>query len=305
MTVALALVRWAHFASTLLLFGCACFAEYGPAIDAALRRRFSAVLVTLTTIALASALGWWVCEGGAMTGEPALAFDPRTLEAVLTATAFGHVWVVRLVLATFAIACVPFWGRRGSGRREGAALVVTSGALLVSLAGTGHAVAGIGGTGALASIEDALHLAFAGVWSGGLLGLTIVLGYALKERTWLHGARAAALRFSSVALVATACIAATGILRASTLVGTWQALVATPYGRLLCAKIAAFCIALCLAAVNRSRLRRRRTDAETPEAGSKRLRRGLLYEQVLVQVVILAVAIFGILPPPAELAPEP
>ena len=102
---------------------------------------------------------------------------------------------------------------------------------LVPQALAGHAAGAAGHDEAVSSLG--LHLVFAAIWLGGLL--TIV-----ATRRTLEGGRIGPIlgRYSTLALVCFLIVGVSGVANAQLRVGSWAAL-ATPYGLLVIAKVAA------------------------------------------------------------------
>src|SRR5207253_9857510 len=94
-----------------------------------------------------------------------------------------------------------------------------------------------------------LHGVAAGVWIGGLAGLLVAIRgrTADEESGWL------VRHFSTVAGVGLVLVAATGVLRAISEVGTWDGLLTTDSGRLIVVKSALLVGLSGLGAVNRFR----------------------------------------------------
>lgn len=94
--------------------------------------------------------------------------------------------------------------------------------------------------------SDLVHLVAGAAWVGGLLGLVLVL----RRLTPRHGAAVLA-RFSSVAAGLVALVTASGSLMAWRILRSWDALVDTPFGRLLIVKVAIVLVVIAVAALNR------------------------------------------------------
>ena len=106
-----------------------------------------------------------------MTGVSLFAaLSPEVWSTVLLSTQFGHLWAFRLAIALAF--CLSLIARR---RITLTALDSIPAALavlhLVSLAWTGHASAGTGAYAAIHLVNDAVHLAVAAFWPGGLESL--------------------------------------------------------------------------------------------------------------------------------------
>lgn len=175
-----------------------------------------------------------------------------------------------------------------------------SAAWLAALAGFGILVLGLAShTGASDDHETSvnamgLHLVGATVWVGGLVVLVLL------HRVVTDVPRVAR-RYSSLALFGFLTVAASGVLAATTRLGSWGDL-ATPYGRLLVVK------ALVLAALGVAGWRHRRSTLVALEAG---VRPRAFVRLALGEVVLMGVA-FGVgaalsrsAPPVPEDVPDP
>jgi copper resistance protein D len=278
-------LRAVHFAAAVALFGEFVFALCIARPDAAASRRLLRVAAWSLALLVVSGALWLAAQAQAMSGAPlAQALSRETLVAVLGETLFGRVSVVRFALAV-ALAIVLVLLRDGGLRAAGALL---SGALLATLAWTGHAAAEQGADRAVHLSADALHLIAAGAWVGALWPLAVALrteDAALAER--------AARRFSTVGMASVGTLVVTGVANAWYTVGSVPALFGTGYGRLLTAKLALFGAMLALAAVNRLRLTPRLPDPRS----LAQLRRNAALEALLGLVVIAVVGALGVTVP--------
>lgn len=164
----------------------------------------------------------------------------------------GRAWLITtlagavLTVLTFAV------------RGWTSALLVTAiaGISLIPVAATSHDGAAASHNAAVTSL--ALHIIGAAVWLGGLL-LIIVLRPAVGDR------RIAEVmpRYSSIALVAFIVVAVSGYVRGALSVGSWDALLTTPYGMLIIAKVVALIVMGLLGAQYRKSLIRRMTERPT------------------------------------------
>jgi copper transport protein len=162
----------------------------------------------------------------------------------------GAVWLARLSLALLAAAVIATAARSGRIWVWWAA-IGASAMLLMTLSGLSHAAA----TGRLLPLlADWTHAVAAAVWMGGLLGFGIALcSRAFRSlapdssRTKLreHSVR----RFSTVATCAVV-LACTGLYAAVIHVPNPQALLTTPYGRALIAKLVLLTLLLSVGASN-------------------------------------------------------
>ena len=124
---ALALCRFAHFLAAMLAFGTSAYLwAYAPerlrlALSPVVRR----LALVASLVALVTAIAWLALESASMADEWSAAIDPDAIGAVLTDTAFGHVWAAHLVLSAALVAVIVSgprarWAANG-GRLGGAA----------------------------------------------------------------------------------------------------------------------------------------------------------------------------------------
>ena len=238
------------------------------------------------------------------------AFDLGAVLPVARASNFGRDFLdLELVLLFFAVAAgaAVFTDRPERPQRSVAELLSIGSALAAGMAAlalpglAGHA--GQKSPRGLALPLDAVHLAAASIWIGGLIGIVVF---------WLtvgRQGRVAALavivpRFSTVAFVSVLVLVSSGIgqslLELPTLGSLWQ----TSYGQALLVKIALLAAALVLAAVNLARTKPRLQAAGVrPSLGpgaALLLRRLVQGEIVFVAGALFAAAVLTSLPPPAS-----
>jgi copper resistance protein D len=301
---ALIVSRFLQFAATIVIFGCGAFRVYGLRGDAvttsadvliAFDAWFGRVAIVGAVVALLSALSLLLAITANMAGAAVAMLDPDTIGKVLFGTSFGQVWCWHLVFALLLIGtCVV---RRASWRIP--AILVLALLLLVSLGWTGHAVAEQGPAQCIHQINQMVHLLAAGLWLGGLVPLAWLLGRARSSSgtAWISAARDVVPRFSQMGYAAVALLAATGAINTLLLVGSTQALVGTPYGRLLGLKILLFLTMVAVALFNRFRLLpclgREAQESTTIAA----LTRSVLCEQGIGLVILAVVSVLGTLPP--------
>jgi copper transport protein len=131
-------------------------------------------------------------------------------------------------------------------------------------------------------VADLLHVAAASVWLGGLVALALALRGG--------GDRIATLRrFSNVAVVSVAVLAATGIVRALSELDTVSQLWSTGYGRVLVVKSALLAVLVGIGWLNRYRL--------IPRVSFDGLRRSVAAELLLFAGLVAAVALLTDLRP--------
>jgi putative copper export protein len=185
-----------------------------------------------------------------MSGQPISGVLPA-LPTVVLRTHLGKVWIIRMSALALLAMAVAAGRRRPRSRRLpylmlGCAIVISA-----TESASGHA--SDAGDFSVPEIMDWLHLLGPMVWGGGLLVLSLVI----LPRLVKEGDRAAtsvahvATRFSAVAGVAVALIALTAVYQTWIYAGSAEALVRSPYGWTVIAKIVLFGFLLCLGAFNR------------------------------------------------------
>jgi len=321
-------IRAIHFAATIMAAGVVFFAVCiaAPALRhngiaraaAAFRSRLAVIGWCSLSLCVLSGAAWLVLTAAAMSGAPpGRVFSEGVLWTVLLRTDFGNDWLARLVLAgLLGGALVPLLSRKPAAPRWiAAAAVVLAAALVGSLAWAGHAVGSNGIEGVVHPAADVLHLIAAAAWLGTLpllaLFLALLLAQPQHDDDAVAAARVATLRFSALGIVSVGALLATGIVNTWYLAGSVPALVGTPYGRLLLAKVALFAGMVAIAAVNRFRL----TPQLVPNASSgassrardavRRLRRNALAETLIGAGIVIIVAALGTEPPASHVHQHP
>jgi putative copper resistance protein D len=296
--------RLLQFAAVIAVFGCGAFRIYGLGVDttataADALTTFDAWFWRVATfgsiVALLSALSLMLATTANMAGSAAAALKPDTISKVLVATSFGRVWCWHLMFAVLAIGvCLA-----PKARWRMPTILVLSLLLLVSLGWVGHAVEGQGVARLVHQINQMVHLLAAGLWLGGLVPLVWLLERARSASgaAWISVAREVVPRFSQMGYAAVTLLAATGAVNTLLLVGSTQALVGTPYGRLLGLKILLFLAMVTVALFNRFRLLPRlRREAQASEVAVA-LARPVLFEQALGFAILAVVSVLGTWPP--------
>jgi len=313
MNALLVAARTVHFASAILLFGGLVFALFiaRPGWRAGGTRSFgetgrlgrdiARIALWSAALSFASGAAWLAAEAAGMSGLPlARAISLDTLGLVLGKTVFGRLWILRCALL-IGVAAVLLGGGR-STKKEPAprwpfVALVLAAVYLASLAWAGHAAAGQGTGGWVQVISDVVHLLAAGAWLGALPGLVLLLDRAAE----FDAAARATRRFSIVGMASVAALILTGFVNAWFLVGSVPALVGTPYGQLLLAKLALVVLMVSLAAVNRLRLTPR-LQAKDRDA-RRRLRRNAIVETAAGLGVVVVVGALGVTIPGAHQSP--
>ena len=289
--------RFFHFAAAMAFFGVSLFPLYAyprrtGSIPASLSSWLRPAQFALALAALISAALWLAFVAANMIGSLNAAADPEALRSVLFDTLFGKVWAVRVALAAGLAGLAAFSFFSSKQHPTTGLNLVLSGALLATLAGTGHTMHSEGMLRGLHIAADSLHLLAAGAWFGGLFAL----GNLLAART--PDATAVLHRFSGMGYVAVAVLVGSGLINSWYLVGSVSNLLATPYGQLLLVKLGLFSGMLMLAAANRFWLMPALTRDPNPDhIAAQRLRRHVIAEQALGILVITIVSLLGTLEP--------
>jgi copper transport protein len=193
-------------------------------------------------------------------------------------------------LLVAALGLIVAWRRSGSLRTIGL-LVVAAGAGGSMLADVASSHAAAGALPLLNSGVQAVHIAAAGLWIGGLAALLLALRAEPSEE------RARAVRrFSLVATAGIAIVTGSGLLRAAAELRSLDDLVSTDFGRLLLIKSALVLGLGALGAINHFR--------HVPRAfqGVSGLRRIGSAELSIAALVLLSTAGLVNLAPPVQLA---
>jgi putative copper resistance protein D len=281
----LILARAVHIGASLLLFGLVFFERAVLPPDRSLarfRHRLDLAVGVVAVLALISGAFWFVLAAAIMAGDdPWYTVGAGDLGLVMTQTRFGWLWLGRgAVLGMMLILLVAF--RRFS---KGRGLLLFLAALVAgSMAWAGHA--GADSTRPWHLVADVLHLLVAGIWPLGLFPLAALLISARAE----PAAVAAVRQFSHFALPCVLVLLASGWVNSWYLVGSWDHLFHTDYGRELLVKLAAFALMIALGARNRFVLAR--------ADGPPRILATVLLETILALVIIGIVGAMGAIAPP-------
>jgi putative copper resistance protein D len=287
---ALAVCRFAHFLGLMVAFGVGLYAwVFMPgALRAALSPGLRRLATAASLVAFFGALAWLAGESAAMGDDWRLALDASAVIDVLTGTAFGRVWQVRLVLA-LALPIVLALDRR----ERWAAPTCLAGALLASLGLVDHAAMQTGAIGGAHRLNDAVHLLTAAGWLGGLIPFWLCLR-AYDEPSRRADAVTAMMRFSTVGHFAVLALIATGILNIALISGRAPWPPTTPYRALLFAKILVVATMISIALANRYIF----VPRVSPGAPLLRVLRATSLAELFAAISVVAlVSLFGLLDP--------
>lgn len=240
--------------------------------------------------------------------------DGTILDKVISTlgqTRYGRLWLVRIgliaVLGVVLAACGWWFMRRREV--EGIVAWIAAAAVTVPFSLIAHASAQPAGR-TVAVVADALHLAAASAWIGGLAILFTVLLPGLRSVTAEQRRRVLAIaipRFSILALIAVATLGITGFYAGWLQVGNLSALTGTDYGRALIVKLGLLLAVLAIAAINLCVIERKLTRSAgggDASVWSRRLRWTIGGELVLVLLVLIAVGQITSLQPAQDVLVE-
>jgi putative copper resistance protein D len=312
----LMLARTVHFAASAMLSGLILFVLFvgepawrqslgEPASALGMRRQLIGFGWTMLALGIASGAAWLVLLAGRLSGQSvAVAVSEGDAWKVLTETRFGNDWIARTVMAgLIGIWLARYDARRGSPSRwHGIGAVVLSTCFMATLAWAGHGGGEPGGSGLIQVAGDALHLAAAGAWIGGLVPFALIMAHALhtRSREWNAVAADVTQRFSACGIFVVSVLLVTGLTNTWFLVGSLPRLIGTTYGQLLLGKIALVIVMVTVAAVNRLVLTPRLDASAEGTAVLGRLRRNGLIEIGLGLAILAIVGTLGTTPPAAH-----
>ena len=271
-----------------MLYGRAALTRVHPGWAGTLTRLASAILPPAAVAAL-------VIQTAVMAGSLSEAVRPETLRFMITGTALGLAYAVRVALA-LVVLLLAFAVR--PGRRLWAGLIGPAVLIAASFAWTGHGAATEGAWRWLHLVADIIHVIAALIWIGALAAFVALA----SRRSMSDGLAAALVGFAGAGTLAVAALLVSGLVNVWVLVGPGglPRLLSTPWGLLLAVKLGGFAGMLALAALHRFRLAPGLAATGAP-ATLARLRRSLAAEFALGLVVLGLVAVMGLLPPPATL----
>jgi putative copper export protein len=243
-----------------------------------LRRWRASCLIGL----LASTSGELVIRAHTMAGGGIVSALGAT-PTVLALTKFGRLWIARFVMLGLALLISGAGGRGATITRAVLALGV---ALTTSL--TGHA-ADWGDLSWSVAI-DWIHVVAATTWTGGLIGLTLIM--FTQEGEWTDGVLgAAARRFSRLAGWCLLTVVVSGTYSTWLQVRQLSSMWTTAYGRILGAKLLVALVLASCGAINRYRVLPRLVSGATVSTAASGFRAYVGLEALLAVVVFACTAV--------------
>ena len=254
---------WVHLVSCAGLTGAFFMLLLGGPPRGPVARRWDEQVVALARVLVLVAFGsgivWLLVRTAVFEDRAHAALEARAVWHAALDTWPGLVWLTRsgllAVLGTFLAMRADVTERRNWIAARGEALLLSALALGL-MSATSHAAATAPGAAPAVAV-DAIHLLGTGLWVGGLAPLVVLLRETARKGgvdSLAYAARATR-RFSRAALITMLVLVGSGVKNAIFEVGTVPALLGTPYGHLLLAKLAVLVPILVLAAVNRRSVR--------------------------------------------------
>ena len=287
--------RFLHLSALLTLLGCSLFPLYADrSANSFLRMRQIALISAIA--ALVTGVFWFAFTAAGMSGSLAGATNWPTLSLVANSTAFGSIWIARLILLAVLLVML---GKAARSRQLWLLASAISGIAVASIAWAGHGQEGEGFGATLHAISDVVHLFAAAIWIGALTAFLLLLRRGAPQR----GMTAALIGFSTIGPLTVALLTISGVINSWFLIGPQHlsALFSTGYGITLSVKIALFAGMVVFATINRVRLTPRLAmahDATAEQRAVRSLKRSIGAETLLAACVIAVVALLGTLPPP-------
>jgi putative copper export protein len=228
-------------------------------------------------------IGWFVAVVADLA-QPQTVADWAEGAAAVLGTTFGRVIALQaLLLGAAGLA---------TGRWPG---LVAATAAAIAEVGHGHAYAMAHGPGLL-EVAEALHLASAGAWLGGLPPLLIITCRAPPA-----AAAAAARWFSPLGKICVGLTAGSALVQGVILVGSLTALAHTAYGWTALGKLVLFGVLVGFAILNRYRLAPA-LCGRNPGLARRRLIASLAMQTFCGVLVVFAAALLGQLAPAMPMA---
>ena len=303
--ISVVLLRLVQYLGAVLLLGVPLFfALRMPVSAAAVERWPRKTLLAAAFVTAVASIAALILQTAVMAGSMAEALKPASLSYMAFEMEIGRAFLARAGVS--ALAGILLLVLRPN-RASWIGLTILGLLVCASLAWTGHGGATEGAPGVIHLGADVIHAAAAAMWLGALaaLGLFLTIPHGDPERDRLthdalHG-------FSGMGTLAVGLLVATGLVNTWFLVGPdrLSALLTTPYGLLLSAKLVIFVGMLALAASNRfvltPCLHRALEDESQKPSAIRALQRSLVLETLLAVILLGLVAMMGTLAPPAAM----
>lgn len=303
---AVVFLRLAQYIGAMILTGSSLFFLYAlplSGVASAAQARWTRRLLVCAALLLGmTALLGIAAQSAVLAGSVSEGLKVETLSAVVSGVDLGKAAIVR---AAAALAAALLLLLLSPSRLSWLVAAVFGTIATASLAWMGHGAATEGASGQVHLASDILHALAAAVWIGALIAFFCLLAARSRSAETNEALYGALRRFSGVGSALVAVLVATGLVNSWILVGPdrMEGLWTTSYGQLLSLKLVLFVGMLGLAAANRFRLTpalARAKASASSDAALLTLRRSIALEALLGLAVLLLVAWFGTLPPPAS-----
>lgn len=295
------ILRFGLYLDLGLLFGVPFFALYSFKSDElahGITRLHTTLVLVLACLGIFLSIAGLISMAANMSGAVDwFVVDRQTLSMVITGTAFGSAWLIRIFALTLIALMLLKTGL--SNRFSLSFVSILAGIALMTLAWAGHAVMDDGVRRYIHLSADFVHLIAAATWLGALLSFVIQFeGKGLKSHAEIEILRRVISGFSTVGTTIVGLLVVTGLLNYILIVGF--SLPERLYGELLIIKLTLFGLMLLLAAANRFRLGPMLEMAKSSEnkaVAINNLRRSLRIETAVAFLVLAVVAILGVQTP--------
>jgi copper transport protein len=226
-----------------------------------------------------------IAQAAAAAGAPLSSAFGDPLRDLLTRGRFAGIWWPRLGISIVAVGIVAWRGLDDTWSESAAAMVP---AILLTNSLTSH-----GATlpsAVLGVALDWVHVLAAAVWVGGLANLAIVAPVLRSADSGLLPD--VVRRFTRLAIVSVLAIVVSGTLQAALEIGSWAALLSTPYGQGVLIKVALLGAMLAVAVLHQRR------------AATLPLERGVRLELALGVAVLAVAAVVAGTTPARQITPS-
>ncbi len=247
-------------------------------------------------IVLFGLIGVLAIMTGEATGNIANIWSPLAWLDIVLKTQIGYVWMARAVLASMLLMAILILRRVKRERWHYSLWIVAASLPLIAGTLMSHSSADEMSFAAIAPY--ALHILLAGVWFGALPGVLLILysNYSESGQAMSLVTISYLKKFSVIAVPVMLLLAVTGLIVTDRLVETfYHALVASPYGWLLIAKLSVLTVILVIAYQARSRWLPMLSEGDTEQSNRsiQHLRQWIGVEFFLALLLVLLATILA------------
>ena len=308
-----AIARWLQLAANMTVLGSCVFLFIAGNIQNTVNntwvQRIERTFIWMSFIIISGLLAILATTAAQVSGNIANLWQPESWLTIVTDSRVGHIWAGRAGLVLLLLGVIVYLRKTVHSRTNEHYLLCGIVASLLLIAGSLVSHTAAEDLSVLAVLPYALHIVLGGVWLGAMPAFLLMLSDYIKREHNLKINIAdiqVFKRFSRFALPVMLLIVVTGIIAADrTFDDNYAALVATPYGWLLSAKLALLIIILFIAARVRSHWLPALEDfKDTVNAanGARSMRRWIRIEYILALLLLLLATILSNVTP-AKYAP--